>query len=117
MTNHEEKAVPPKPRYTWPWYVAGAVVLAIVLAILWMSKEVERVKRIRDANKPQSSARAVDDPASAALRVVPLKLTPAVTVGPGFLPLPARNSPRVMDAINLRTFQPATITWGEWGED
>jgi hypothetical protein len=39
-------------RYTWPWFVLGAVLLAIVLAVGWMSKEIERTRRIRDLNAP-----------------------------------------------------------------
>jgi cytochrome oxidase assembly protein ShyY1 len=39
-------------RYTWPWFVLAAVLLAIALAVLWMSKEVERTRRIRDLNSP-----------------------------------------------------------------
>lgn len=42
----------PRPRYVWPWFALGAVVLAVLLAVLWMSKEVERMRRIRDANAP-----------------------------------------------------------------
>jgi hypothetical protein len=41
-----------KRRYSWPWFVLAAVLLAIVLAILWMSKEVERARRIRELNTP-----------------------------------------------------------------
>lgn len=51
----DESALPKadaKPRYTWPWFVAGAVLLAIVLAVLWMSKEIDRTRRIREANSP-----------------------------------------------------------------
>ena len=43
---------PHKRHYTWPWLVLGAVLLAIVLAVLWMSKEIERTRRIRDLNTP-----------------------------------------------------------------
>jgi hypothetical protein len=32
--------------------VLGAVLLAIALAVLWMSKEIERTRRIRDLNAP-----------------------------------------------------------------
>jgi hypothetical protein len=46
----------PRPQYRWPWFVAAAVVLAIVLAVLWMSKEVQRIKRIREANPPPRTA-------------------------------------------------------------
>jgi sulfatase modifying factor 1 len=41
-----------KPRYKWPWFVLAFLLLAIVLAVLWMSKEIERTKRIRDLNSP-----------------------------------------------------------------
>ena len=41
-----------KRRYNWPWFVLGAVLLAIVLAVVWMSKEIERTRRIRDLNAP-----------------------------------------------------------------
>ena len=43
---------PPRRHYTWPWFVLGAVLLAIVLAVLWMSKEIEKIRRIRDLNAP-----------------------------------------------------------------
>lgn len=46
----------PRPQYRWPWFVAAAVVLAIVLAVLWMNKEVQRIKRIREANPPPRAA-------------------------------------------------------------
>ena len=36
-------------RYTWPWFVLAAVLLAIALAVLWMSREVERARRIHAA--------------------------------------------------------------------
>jgi hypothetical protein len=45
-------ATPHKHRYTWPWFVLGAVLLAIALAALWMSKEIQRTRRIRDLNAP-----------------------------------------------------------------
>jgi hypothetical protein len=41
-----------KRHYTWPWLLLGAVLLAIALAVLWMSKEIERTRRIRDLNAP-----------------------------------------------------------------
>src|SRR5258706_6830203 len=55
-----KKSPEPKRRYTWPWFVLGAVVLAIVLAVAWMSKEVERTRRIRDANAPPPLAANVN---------------------------------------------------------
>lgn len=41
-------------KYVWPWFVLGAVLLGIALSILWMSYEVNRTRRIRDLNAPQS---------------------------------------------------------------
>jgi hypothetical protein len=41
-----------KRHYTWPWFVLAAVLLAIALAVAWMSKEIERTRRIRDLNAP-----------------------------------------------------------------
>jgi hypothetical protein len=41
-----------KRRYTWPWFVLGAVLLAIALAVAWMSSEIARARRIRDLNTP-----------------------------------------------------------------
>ena len=43
---------PNKRRYIWPWFVLAAVLLAIALAVAWMSKEIERARRIRDLNAP-----------------------------------------------------------------
>jgi hypothetical protein len=54
MTNKTGKQPDSQPqrRYTWPWFVLAAVLLAIALAVLWMSKEIERTRRIRDLNTP-----------------------------------------------------------------
>jgi len=54
MTNDSAKMSDPqsKPRYSWPWFVLAAVLLAIALAVLWMSKEVARARRIRELNSP-----------------------------------------------------------------
>ena len=41
-----------RPRYRWPWFVLAAVLLAAALAVLWMSREIERTRRIRDLNAP-----------------------------------------------------------------
>jgi len=45
-------------KYVWPWFVALAVVLAIILAVLWISKEVERTRRLREVNPPTPPAQA-----------------------------------------------------------
>ena len=38
--------------YRWPWFVAIAFVLAVVLAIAWMSREVRKTRQLRDLNAP-----------------------------------------------------------------
>jgi hypothetical protein len=43
-----------KKRYNWPWLVLAALLLGLALAVLWMSKEIERTRRIRDANSPNA---------------------------------------------------------------
>ena len=35
--------------YRWPWFVLAAVVLAFLLAGIWMSREVRRTRQLRDA--------------------------------------------------------------------
>jgi hypothetical protein len=51
----QQSQPPSKQRYIWPWFVLAAVLLGIVLAIVWMSFEIKRTKRIRDLNAPGSS--------------------------------------------------------------
>lgn len=53
-----------RPHYRWPWFVLGAVVLAVMLAILWMSKEIDRTRRLRDQTPPPAPAQT-NPPASA----------------------------------------------------
>ncbi len=48
------QAAPPK--YVWPRYLLGAVILFVLLAILWMSREVARVQRIRQDTTAQSNS-------------------------------------------------------------
>jgi hypothetical protein len=49
MESRQEPA--PRRRYTWPWFVLAAFVLAVVLAGIWLLKEVRRVKRIKSSTK------------------------------------------------------------------
>jgi len=37
-----------KPRYRWPWFLLAAVLLGILLAVLWMSKEIKRIKTYKE---------------------------------------------------------------------
>ena len=56
MTGPLDKLPPlQKPKYLWPWFVLAAIVLGILLAILWLSREVERTRRLRDSNAPPST--------------------------------------------------------------
>ncbi|HZL41838.1 MAG TPA: hypothetical protein VFD66_01000 [Verrucomicrobiae bacterium] len=54
-----------RPRYRWPWFVLGAFVAAIALAILWMSVAVRRTRQLRDSN-PLVSTPAADAPGTSA---------------------------------------------------
>jgi len=46
---------PHPPKYKWPWFVLGMVVLGIVLAIVWMSFAVRKVEQERNFNPPAQS--------------------------------------------------------------
>ena len=45
--------------YKWPWMVAGAVLLGIILAVIWVSVAVKKVERERDVNGPLPSTAPV----------------------------------------------------------
>jgi len=42
----------PRPKYKWPWFALAALLLAIVLAIVWMTFAVKKVERERDFSAP-----------------------------------------------------------------
>jgi len=42
----------PNQNYKWPWFVLAAFLLAVALAIVWMSFAVHREKQERDFNAP-----------------------------------------------------------------
>src|SRR4051812_22487162 len=52
INDPDPKSDEPRPHYRWPWLVLAAFILAVALAILWMSKEIGRTRRIRDLNSP-----------------------------------------------------------------
>ena len=62
----------PNPKRVWPFFVIAGVIAAIVLAVLWVSKEVKRVARNRDttqefrkgAASPQSSPASIATPSA-----------------------------------------------------
>lgn len=47
-----------KPNYKWPWFVLAAVLLAIVLAVLWMTAAAKKVEQQRDFAPLPASAPA-----------------------------------------------------------
>jgi hypothetical protein len=60
MTNDSDNPspVPARRRYRWPWFVLAAFLLGIFLAVVWMSFEIARTRRIRDANAPDVQIRS-----------------------------------------------------------
>jgi hypothetical protein len=46
-------------QYRWPWLVAAAVALGLVLAVVWMGFAVKKVERERDLNAPLPSTAPV----------------------------------------------------------
>jgi hypothetical protein len=51
-----------RPRYRWPWFVLGGVVLFIVLAVLWMTVLVRRVHEERENAWPPASQTSPSNP-------------------------------------------------------
>ncbi len=43
-------------RFLWVLLAIGAVLIATLLAAYWMNRELERARRIRDANAPAQNA-------------------------------------------------------------
>ncbi len=60
MTDDPRNSAGPEgPRkYRWPWVVLLLFLVGIALAVLWMSAEVARAKRIHDANAPSRPSQA-----------------------------------------------------------
>jgi hypothetical protein len=48
----DQNESPQKRRYLWPWFAAAAVLLAVALAIVWMSFAVQRERQERDFSAP-----------------------------------------------------------------
>jgi hypothetical protein len=42
-----------RPRYRWPWYLLGAVLLAIALGVVWVAYAVHDVRKHRDPLDPR----------------------------------------------------------------
>ena len=54
----EQNGTEPKQKYRWPWLVLAAVLLAIVLAIMWVSSAVKKVEQEQDFTPLPASAPA-----------------------------------------------------------
>src|SRR5439155_22171043 len=67
MQDKNTKDAAAKPRYKWPWFVLAAVLLGAALALVWMSGEIERTRRIRDLNSPTQQGGRNDTASTAAL--------------------------------------------------
>jgi hypothetical protein len=52
MADAQPKPTIVRRRYAWPWFVLMALLAAILLAVVWLSFEIARTKRIRDLNAP-----------------------------------------------------------------
>ena len=53
MTN-EAPSGEKTPRRTWPWVLAMALVLGVVLAVVWVRAEVRRIHDQRQPEMPSS---------------------------------------------------------------
>lgn len=51
MSNKAEST--PKPRYVWPWFLLAGVLLGVVLAVVFMTAEVRRVREQRQYELPR----------------------------------------------------------------
>lgn len=49
-TNHSTET---KPRYVWPWFIAAAVIVAVVIAVVAIRAEANRVKQQRQFAIPE----------------------------------------------------------------
>jgi len=55
MNGPSEK--PAVRHYKWPWFALAAFLLAVALAILWMSFEGRKVEQERNVNAPVPGSR------------------------------------------------------------
>ena len=52
---HRSTEQSPPRKYRWPRFVIAAIILAAVLAAIWLSFEIRRTQRIRELNSPQAT--------------------------------------------------------------
>ena len=55
----QNETAPPPRRHVWPWFVLGAVLLGVALAVLWVSAEARRTQARRQYYIPTSETNAV----------------------------------------------------------
>ena len=48
----------PNPNYRWPWFALAAVLLALVLAVIWVAIAARKVEQQRDFGPLPASAPA-----------------------------------------------------------
>ena len=70
---------PPEPRpankprtYRWPWFLLGAIIVGILLAAWWLSKEVARTRNLRDMNRGTLSGMTL--PSAPGSQIVSLRI-------------------------------------------
>jgi hypothetical protein len=54
---NEPDEIPPRQDYKWPWFVAAAVLLFVVLAVVFVGLKAMQIKQERDFNTPMPSAK------------------------------------------------------------
>jgi len=67
LVSSEQKQLP-KPGYLWPWFLLAGVLLGVLLAVIWITAEVRRLKEQRQydvvpsakTNSPSAAASSKD---------------------------------------------------------
>jgi len=57
----DRRETSPPPRYRWPWFLLAALILAVVLAVVWMSVAVKRLRAQRDFSQSSVVQTATKD--------------------------------------------------------